>query len=157
MRSERVWAIGLAAALSAGIVFRLVWLGDVEYKADEIWTLEHVQAFWRTQELPWVGMPASVGVPNSGMSIWVFIALSSLVPVDTPLPLTRTVELLGLCGLILLLGFVLYGVERREREPWLWSVAFAAVNPFAVTFSRKIWPPDVLLPFTVIMLAGWWH
>jgi hypothetical protein len=157
MKSERAWAIGLAAVIAAGIAFRLVWLDDVEYKADEVWTLQHVQAFWRTGELPLVGMPASVGTPNAGLSIWVFIALSALVPIDTPLPLTRAVELMNVAAILLLLGFVLRGVARREREPWLWSVALASVNPFAVGFSRKIWPPDLLLLFTVSMLAGWWH
>ena len=152
-----MWAVGLAAAIAAGIVFRLVWLEDIEYKADEIWTLQHVQDFWRGSELPVVGMPASVGVPNAGLSVWIFIGLSAFVPVDTPLQLTRAVELLSICAILLLLGFVRYGIARGEREPWLWSTAFAAVNPFAVTFSRKIWPPDVLLLFGVGFLAAWWH
>ena len=157
MRSGRAWAIGLAAAIAVGVVFRLAWLEDAEYKADEVWTFQHVQAFWQTHELPAVGMPASVGVPNSGLSIWVFIALSALVPIDTPLPLTRAVELMNVSAILLLLSFALRGVSRSEREPWLWSVALTAVNPFAVLFSRKIWPPDTLLLFTVSMLAAWWH
>jgi hypothetical protein len=32
-----------------------------------------------------------------------------------------------------------------------------SVNPLAVLFQRKIWPPSVFPLFTLVFLAGWWH
>ena len=157
MKSERKWAIGLVAAITIGIAFRLVWLEDVQYRGDEAWTFGEVRAFWQTGDLPIVGMTSSIGVPNAGLSVWVFIALSALVPIDTPLALTRAVQMVNIGAILLLAAFVLRGIERSEREPWLWSVALASVNPFAVLFSRSIWPPDTLPLLAVSMLVGWWH
>src|SRR5579863_4373787 len=78
------WAIGLAVSIAVGIVFRLIWLSDMEYKQDEAWTVEQVQAFWHTHHLLPAGMSSSAGPPNAGLSLWVFIALSALLPIDDP-------------------------------------------------------------------------
>jgi len=151
------WAIGLLVSVAAGIIYRLIWLQDMEYKGDEAWTFTQVQAFWQTHHLLLIGMPSSVRLPNSGMSFWVFLAISSILPSNDPLALTRAIQLMNVIAILLLAIFVLKGVERSEREPWLWSVALVSVNPLAVLFSRKIWPPDTLPVFTVGMLVGWWY
>jgi hypothetical protein len=149
------WAIGCVLAIAAGIMFRLIWIEDVEYKSDEAWTFLHVQDFWQTRHLPLVGMESSGGIPNCGMSLWVFIALSTIVPFDDPLALTRVVQLVNIASILLLAMFVLTSIEPSEREPWLWSVALVSVNPLAVLFSRKIWAPDILPLFATCMLIGW--
>ena len=65
------WAFGLFVSVAAGVIYRLIWLQDIEYKEDEAWTFTQVQAFWQThQRLLLIGMPSSAGLPNSGMS-WV--------------------------------------------------------------------------------------
>ena len=48
-------------------------------------------------------------------------------------------------------------IPRGRREPWLWALALWAVNPLAVVYERKIWPPSVLPIFFVAMLCGWWY
>ena len=151
------WAFGLSVSVAAGVIYRLMWLQDIEYKEDEAWTFTQVQAFWQTHHLLLIGMPSSAGLPNSGMSYWVFLALSSILPISDPLALTRAVQLMNVVAILLLAVFALKGVERSEREPWLWSVALVSVNPLAVLFSRKIWPQDTLPVFTVGMLVGWWY
>jgi hypothetical protein len=149
------WTIGCVVAVAAGLVFRVIWIEDIEYKGDEAWTFSHVQAFWQTRHLPLVGMESSAGIPNCAMSLWVFIALSSIAPLDDPLALTRAVQLVNIASILLLATFVLTSIEPPEREPWLWSVVLVSVNPLAVLFSRKIWPPDTLPLFTTCMLIGW--
>jgi len=151
------WAIGLFVSVTAGVIYRLIWLQDIEFKEDEAWTFTQVQAFWQTHHLLLVGMPSSAGLPNSGMSFWVFLAMSSILPLSDPLALARAVQLMNVVAILLLATFALKGVERSEREPWLWSVALVSVNPLAVLFSRKIWPQDTLPIFTVAMLVGWWY
>jgi hypothetical protein len=105
------------------------------HKGDEAWTFMQVQAFWRTHDLLLIGMASGVGLPNSGMSFWVFLAISSILPTNDPLALTRAVQLMNVIAILLLAIFALKGVERSEREPWLWSVALVSVNPLAVLFS----------------------
>src|SRR5215469_13898723 len=151
------WAIGLFVSVAVGIVYRLIWLQDIEYKDDEAWTFTQVQAFWQTHHLLFIGMPSSAELPNPGMSFWVFLAMSSILPISDPLALTRAVQLINVVAILLLAILALKGVERSEREPWLWSVALVSVNPLTVLFSRKIWPQNTLPVFTVVMLVGWWY
>jgi hypothetical protein len=151
------WSIGLFVSVAVGIIYRLIWLQDMEYKGDEAWTFTQVQAFWQTHHLRLIGMPSSAELPNPGMSFWVFLALSSILPINDPLALARAVQLMNVVAILLLTIFALKGVERSEREPWLWSVALVSVNPLAVLFSRKIWAQDTLPVFTVGMLVGWWY
>ena len=150
------WQIGLAIALLAGIIFRLAYLQDIEYKSDESWTFANTEAFWQTHQLPMVGSASSQGLPNAGLSLWLFIALEAFVPAD-PLAVTRAVEVVNVAALLMLVLFVARCVDAREREPWAWSLALVAVNPLWVLFSRKIWEQDLLPPFSVGFLWGWWY
>jgi hypothetical protein len=146
-------ALGIIVALAAGAGLRLIWAEDIEYKADEAWTFEHS----RQTDLPWLGMPSSVDIPNPGMSLWVFVGLQKMTGAEDPPTLARAVQLLNVASLVLLVCFALRHVPREEREPWLWAAALVAVNPLAVLFHRKIWPPCVLPLLTLVMLYGWWY
>jgi hypothetical protein len=112
------WAVGLCIAVAAGILFRLIWVSDMEYKEDETWTLSHVEDFWRTGRLAPIGMPSSAQLPNAGMSLWVFVALSAFLPSIDPINLARAVQLLNVGALLLLALFVRKNVDRAEREAW---------------------------------------
>ncbi|MGH7033459.1 MAG: hypothetical protein ACREFL_07000 [Stellaceae bacterium] len=153
---RRRWAIGFGLALALGIVFRLVWLSDMEWKGDEAWTYAQLRAFWQSRDVPPLGMASSAGLPNAGLSLWAFIGLSALLPALDPIAIARAVALTNAAAILLLALFARFGVARAEREPWLWAAALVAVNPLAVLFSRKIWPPDILPLFTVAMLWAWW-
>jgi len=150
----RFWAfLGVVLALLAGVGLRLIWPADIEYKADEAWTFQHSRA----TELPWLGMPSSVDIPNPGMSLWVFMLLQRLSGAEDPPTLARAVQLVNSAALVLLVGFAFFHVPHGEREAWLWAAALVAVNPLAVLFHRKIWPPCVLPLLTLVMLYGWWQ
>ncbi|HEY7329650.1 MAG TPA: hypothetical protein VH592_18570 [Gemmataceae bacterium] len=154
MNPRLSWAVlGIVFALLAGASLRLIWPADIEYKADEAWTFQHSQ----DEELPWLGMPSSVDIPNPGMSLWVFMALQRLSGAADPPALARATQFLNVIALVLLVGFALSCVPRGEREAWLWAAALVAVNPLAVLFHRKIWPPCVLPMLTLAMLYGWWN
>ncbi|HTU93671.1 MAG TPA: hypothetical protein VMF69_26565 [Gemmataceae bacterium] len=151
---SRSWAIlGIVFALIAGAMLRLIWPADIEYKADEAWTFQHSH----DSELPWLGMPSSVDIPNPGMSLWAFVLLQRLSGAEDPPSLARAVQLVNVAALVLLAGFAIFHVPRGEREAWLWAAALVAVNPLAVLFHRKIWPPCVLPLLTLTMLYGWWY
>jgi hypothetical protein len=149
--------IGLAAALAGGVLLRLIWPADIEYKLDESWTVEQVRNLLSGAPWPWIGMPTSVGLFNPGMSIWVFAPLGQFSGARLPPELARAVQVLNVAALIGLVAFAWLCIPRERREPWLWAAALWAVNPLAVIFERKIWPPSVLPLGTVALTAAWWY
>jgi hypothetical protein len=155
--SRQLWAIGLAAALIVGIVLRLIWPNDIEFKADERWMFARAQNVGVTEPWPWLGMPSSATVSNPGLNVWLFAALRRLFQAADPPELARAVQVLNICAIAILVCFALSLVGEKEREPWLWAAALASVNPIAVLFQRKIWQPCVLPIFTIVLLIGWWR
>ena len=155
--SRRAGLIGLLAAIVVGAVLRSLWPMDIEYKGDQVYTFEVVETFWKTGVWPILGMTSSVGPSNPGMSQWVFIALSVFVPRGDPVALTQAVECVNIIAIVALALFAWKCIGIAEREPWLWSAALVAVNPFAIHFSRCIWQMNLLPIFLVGFLAGWWY
>ncbi len=149
------WLAIMALAVAAGLVFRLMMPGQIQFHGDEKYTFDHVVDVLRGGPWPSHGMAMSIGGPNPGMSVWIFILLGFIAPPSTPPDLSRIIAVVNILALGAFLAFILVGVPRREREPWLWGLALWAVNPAAVTYDRKIWPPCVLSIFVVAMLAGW--
>jgi hypothetical protein len=151
---SRNWKLFLALAVFAGFLLRLLFVDDMEYKEDEEYNFtQSVRDGW-----PWVGMPSGVYVPNPGMSVWAFRALALVTRSTTPTQLAHAVQLFALLGICLLLPFALRILSPREdHRPWLWAMALALVNPFAVFYQRKLWPEPLLPVFSVLMLAGWWR
>jgi hypothetical protein len=145
-----------AAAWGIGAALRLWSPGTIEFKGDEDWTFE--VARWMTHHVPWVpvGMDSSTGLPNPGMSAWVFGVLAWVSRASTPIGLARAVACLNIVALAVLFAF---GWTRRgyERGLWLSTAAFVAVDPLGVLFERKIWPPCTLPLLMLGFLWTWRH
>lgn len=152
-RREPVILAAIAAAIAAAAVLRLLWLSDMEYKADE------AAMFARSQsgDLPATGLPSGAGIRNPGMSVWAFVVLARGLGIHDPLALARVVAVLGVLAVVALAVFALRWVPFGEREPWLWAVGLVAVNPLQVVFERKIWAQSLLPLLSMGMLAGWWR
>ena len=129
----------------------------MEYKYDEAFMFERSQSIGVSEPWPAVGMPSGVVWVNPGMSMWVFVGLARLTGASDPVSLTRAVMALNVLALAALLGFILRFVQRNEREPWLWALGLAAVNPMAIQLQRKIWAQSVLPLLCVATLVGWWN
>jgi hypothetical protein len=153
----RCGLLGLAAALVLGAALRLLWGADIEYKLDEAWTFRRSLEAGRTEPFPTLGMPTSAGFRNPPLSVWVFVGLSKTFNAKNPVALARAIELLSIGALLLLVVFVWRLVPREEREPWLWAIVLAALNPIAILYQRKIWPPSVLPLFSVLLLICWYR
>jgi hypothetical protein len=149
-------ALGLALALGVGIALRLAYPNDIEWKGDEAWTFVHAQSLVAGGPWPWSGMTTSLGPPNPGMSLWVFAGLFAACGVETPPDLARAVQSLNIAALVAFTAFAFAVVPKQRREPWLWAAALWAVNPLAVIFERKIWPPSVLPLAMIAFIAAWW-
>ncbi len=153
--NSKGWPLFLTAALLMGILLRLSFPLDMEYKGDEKFMFDATQQIGVTQPWPLLGMTSGAGMKNPGLSIWIFEALKKISRAQTPPELVRAVELLNILGLFLLALFSFRILPEPERTPWLWATAFAAVNPFAVIFSRKIWAQDTLFLFCVLFWIAW--
>ena len=132
-------AIGLSLAVFAGIVLRLIFPLDIEYKNDERYSFERAMHVGVDEPWPWLGMRSSSDIKNPGMSVWVFVVLARITGSHHPPELARAVQLLNIAAIVGLLVFAMRVVPAEEREPWLWAVALVSVNPMAVLLHRKIW------------------
>ncbi|HYT87533.1 MAG TPA: hypothetical protein VEL76_02335, partial [Gemmataceae bacterium] len=155
--ARRAWIWGLIAAILAGVVLRLLWVEDMEFKGDELWNFECTQHMGRDQPVPWLGPPTSFEIRHPAGTVWIVVALGRLFHVQEPTDLCRSVQILNIAAIFLLLGFALWAVPRGEREPWLWAAALGSVNPVAVLFHRKIWQPCMLPFFVMVLLICWWY
>jgi hypothetical protein len=157
IQTPRRWYAFAILALTIGAALRLVWGQDIEYKYDESFMFQQATGAGKGEAFPAVGMASGAGVANPGLSVWIFIAMARLFRVQTPPELARAVQLTNVTALALamLCAFVLVG--RRERREWVWAIALACVNPFAVLFDRKIWAQSVLPLFCTIALIGWFR
>lgn len=151
------WAVALGVVLLAGAALRLVWVGDMEYKADERWFYQQTQPGERDPLFPWLGLSSSTFALNPGTVAWPFALLGGLCGVNEPTDLARVVQVVNVLALFGLVLFALRVVAPGEREPWLWAAALLAVNPIAVVMHRKIWNVSLLVPLTLLVLLGWWH
>jgi hypothetical protein len=135
-----------------GVILRLIWTSDMEWKDDERWMFEHAQAASHSGTWAPVGMESSAGIVNPGLSVWIFTAISFFC--STPIGMARGVELLNIITLFGLVLFVLKRVDVNERKIWLWGLALAAVSPLAVLFSKKVWEQDTIVFFSMLTIIG---
>lgn len=142
-RQQYQWVILLAVAS----VFRLIWAGDMEWKADEQAMFELAGQYARSGEWPQTGLKSGVGFVNSGMSIYPFILFYKISP--DPVFMARCVMGLNVFALVFLL--ILASHSGKDRQVMMYGVALMAVNVLAVLFSRKIWAQDLLPVFTVFL------
>ncbi|MGB0562019.1 MAG: hypothetical protein ACPGVO_09465 [Spirulinaceae cyanobacterium] len=141
--------------LILGSILRLIWPADMEWKADEIWMWEHTQQILNgVIPMPWVGMRTSLEVPNSVVGTWIFLALAKVSP--TPVRLVQWIQGLNVLTLWGFLAFILFQVRSPACPTWLWGLAIASVNPTAILLARKLWLPDLIAPFCLLILIGHW-
>lgn len=147
----------LLLLLILGSGLRLIWAADMEWKADEIWMYDTAQAISQgRQPWPWIGMANSAGLPNPGLSVWVFAALAPLA--KTPLALVRWVQGLNILAIWLAFAWAHWQLpEGRGRGIWLNGIALTAVSPLAILFSRKIWAQDLLPIWALLFWLGHWY
>jgi hypothetical protein len=151
---SRDFAVLLATSLLLGVLYRNAWVGDMEWKYDEQTMFNATQS---ASPWSWVGMLSSVGLPNPGMSRWVFIAEARLFGAHEPPDLGRAVMVTNSIAIAFLLLFALRRSEEEERPAWLWAAMLAAVNPGALQLQRKIWAQSILPLFSLATLYGWWN
>ncbi len=141
--------------LVIGCILRLLWAGDMEWKYDEKSMFDLAQQV-ADGTVPWPisGFPSSVIVRSPGVSVWCFAVIAKFV--DNPVAMVRWVQWLNIVILWLFFSFIVWQIPKIERMTWLWGLAIASVNPFAILMSRRIWTPNILALFCLLILLGHW-
>jgi len=137
--------------IAIGLILRLVWPADMEWKDDEkiLYTMAH-QAV-ESGTMPAAGMRSGCGIVNPGMSVGAFAVIAAFT--TDPVAMNQVVQLLNVIAILCFLLFVYLKVGKQEKEIWLAGIALAAISPLAVLFSRKIWAQDILpiISFLIIL------
>ena len=154
--NSRPWLnIIILSFLIAGSILRLIWVQDMEWKSEEQWMFDRAREIATgISPFPISGMQSSVKVPNPGMSVWCFALIAKFA--DNPITMVRWIQWLNILTIVLFCAFVFWQIKKSEREPWLWGMAIASLNPLAILFSRKIWTPDIIAPFCLLIFVGYW-
>lgn len=138
-----------------GAGLRLYDLAAMEFKGDEQEALNLAMRLladhpWSSGR-PWPthGMVSSNVVHNPPLYTWIMAALWA--PTQDAVTVTR---LIALINVLCLYPLWLWARRRMDDYRALLTLALCAVSPFAVIFSRKIWPPDLLMPGVLAVLWG---
>src|SRR5208283_1388555 len=149
---RRLWAqmsqsarIGMLAILALGVFLRAFRLDTFEFKFDELeaitdglaapahhWWIEH-------------GAVSSVGVPFGP----VFTYIMGLLSAGSTDPYTLTAFFLAVNIVVLMLSIPFFATFAKDRTQFLLCVFLFSLSPYLIIFSRKIWPPNLLLLFVI--------
>lgn len=143
---RRVDLLCLFLILIIAASLRLGYAGVVEYRKDEaLLTIIGVNMA-QGKGFPLLGIPSSIGFPNSPMTAYVLAPPFWVSP--EPLLAVAYIAILNVIGvgLLWLIGYRYFG-----RGVALVAGLTYAVNPWAVMYSRKIWAQDYHTP--IILLA----
>jgi len=128
--------------ITVGLVFRLIWTSDMEWKNDEHIMFSMAQQAASTHTLPAVGMKSGGGLVNPGLSVWGYAGFALFT--NDPVTMDRMVQWVNVLSILCFLIFILYRIDKEEQWLWMAGLALASVSPMAVIFSRKIWAQDLL-------------
>ncbi len=139
--------------LFAGIIFflallpRIILLDYVEFKEDEA-----LNVFLATRVVfghlpPVMSTVSSLGVPNFPLFTYLLIPFTFVS--SDPRFLSGVIALLNVIA-ITFLFFVLRKFFGTSIA--LLTGIFLSLSPWAILYSRKIWTPDIILPFMVVWI-----
>ena len=128
--------------LAAGLRFyHLEW---AEFKLDEARLAALALGLARDGRLSLWGIDSSIGIPNFPLTAWL-AAIPFAISSD---PLVATGFVAGL-NTLAALGIYLLGRAWYGEAAGLVAGLLYASAPWAVLFSRKLWPPEFLAPLAV--------
>jgi len=144
-RDAGVFRCVLWAALLAGLLLRFVHLPLMEFKADEFDVL--VRAYRNAHGIEFVkaSIPSSVGLFNPPFFVWL-LSFPAVITSD-PVLVTAFVAALNVIGMLLLYVFI---KRAFSADIALWTTALLATAPWAILYSRKLWPQDVMILFLIL-------
>jgi hypothetical protein len=144
-QSTLVWILLFLVVLVAAY-FRLASLNLAEFKNDEAGTSIIVKALVEYGKVPFLGPSLTTG-GNAGPIYYYILAIPFLISTN-PIVASAFVAVLNIVGVVFTFKFAREFFNERVA---LIATALDAVSPFAILFSRKIWNPDLIFPFMVVL------
>lgn len=141
----------LLAILIVAVYLRVSHIGLLEFKADEANAAILAVKMAHGDAFPSVGLTYSVGVRQAPLYIYLlapFFAVSRSPAAFTVGWGLVSAAAVGLCHWI--------GRRFFSEKIGLMAAALFAVSPWAVIYSRKIWPQDFLPVFCTVLLWMWY-
>lgn len=142
----------LLAILIVAVYLRVSHIGLLEFKADEANSAILAEKMARGQSFPSVGLTYSVGVRQAPLYIYLLAPFFWFSPDPASFTIgwgLASAAAVGLC----------YWIGRKyfSEKVGLMAAALFAVSPWAVIYSRKIWPQDFLPVFCTALLWMWYE
>jgi hypothetical protein len=137
-------AIGV---LALSLFLRLWRLDLVEFKDDQAALLRMAEDMARLGRIPLAGMTSSIGIPLAPSFEYL---LAPIVAVSRD-PRVATAAI-GLANAAAVAGTLVLGWRWFSPLTGLVAGLVFATNPWAVTYSRKVWSNDVLAPTAVLLM-----
>jgi len=127
-------------------IFRLTNLDLIEFKTDEAGNLLLASRLLFDHPLPPGGLATSVGILNPPLFNYLLLPFT-FISID-PKFITFIIAFTN----VLAIGFLFLIIKKYYNQTLALIVSLLiAFAPWAVLFSRKIWPPDIVLPFAVVI------
>jgi 4-amino-4-deoxy-L-arabinose transferase-like glycosyltransferase len=139
--------IALIGIVLVAALLRLALPGVVEFKQDEANLSLMARDMATGRSFPLRSIDSSVGIPQPPTSVYFFVPPYLLS--SDPVFATQFTAFTNVLAVL-----IAYRVTRRYYGPTAAIVAAAlfAASPWAVIFSRKLWPPDQLAFLTLLTL-----
>lgn len=149
-RTARLWTSLALTALAAAP--RLTGLNRVLFGGDEAQDSAMIRRMVEARELLQAGMLNSLGTVN--LPLFDYLMLPPFVLSPDPRVATAYVAALNVVAVLLT-----YAFARRVLGAVAGTIAGAlfAVAPWPVLFSRKIWPPYLIVPFAALCLYAFFR
>ncbi len=137
------WVVVIFMAAS---FFRLLFLDLIEFKLDEaIWIYEITRFFLKPYLVTGTFAPISIGLFYFPLPMYVFILFATLS--RNPAVVSFVIALFNVFGII----FFYFMVKKfYGNTVAIFSSLLLSLSPWSILFSRKIWTPDLFLPFAVL-------
>lgn len=146
---DRLTLLALGVITLVGCFMRWDRLHLAEFTADQAWVINRAYDFVTKGDFPFAGIRSSVGTAQGPVEVWL-LAIPAAISHD---PLVAT-AFVGLLQMMAVLGTFWLGNRYFGRTTGLAAAALFAVNPWALQYARKMWTPNMMPLFTVLLFAS---
>ncbi|MHB1133169.1 MAG: glycosyltransferase family 39 protein [Chloroflexota bacterium] len=142
------WGTTAALGLIVAVALWLRWqsLDYVEFSADQAWVINRAYEWIVGGSFPSHGIHASVGSSQGPVEIWL-LGLPMLVSPDVRV----ATAFVGLLQTLAIVATYFMGARYFGRTVGLAAAALFAVNPWALQYARKLWTPNMMPLFSVLL------
>lgn len=137
----------IAIIICVSSFFRIFFLDLIEFKFDEAFTVFEITRFYHNPYLMQTGPIQSTGVYNFPLYNYIIIIFSFFS--RNPQFLSFGIALINTITIVFFYFFI-----KKYYGNFIAVLAslFLSLSPWSILFSRKIWIPDIIIPFSIATL-----